>query len=489
VIKVEYTSQIRSFIDDYIKCLKEDCAAVFAGAGLSASSGYVDWNGLLRTPAKKIGLDVDKEKDLVTLAQYIYNDNGSKQPIAELIINNFVSRNNFNENHVVLSKLPINTYWTTNYDSLIEDALAFHGKKPDVKKSVKDLSTIVSKRDAVVYKMHGDISNANEVVIIKDDYELYEIKNQLFSINLKRDLISKTFLFIGFSFEDPNLEYILSKTRLLMEGYSRKHYCFFRKINRLNYSMDDDGEKDYQYNIIKQELKCADLKRYSIHPLLVDDYSDITDILKEIERRYKKDHILISGSAEAFDEFEIQGIEPVEFVHKLSGEISKLGCKIVTGFGKGIGSSVLNGVLDYIYKTNTRKLDDYIIMRPFPLYPSKESSLETLKEEYRKQMVDKAGIAVFVFGNKVNNEKIIMADGVFDEFDIAVKSGLNVIPIGVTGYASKILWEGVIDNFEGFYSKNEDLKSDFLQLGNKELTAEEIIKTLCRIINKLKNIY
>lgn len=57
----------------------------FAGAGLSVASGYVDWKELLRNPAKKIGLDVDKETDLVALAQYIYNKDGSKQPLAELI--------------------------------------------------------------------------------------------------------------------------------------------------------------------------------------------------------------------------------------------------------------------------------------------------------------------------------------------------------------------------------------------------------------------
>ena len=74
--------------------------------------------------------------------------------------------------------------------------------------------------------MHGDISNASDVVLIKEDYELYDLRNQLFSINLKRDLISKTFLYIGFSFEDHNLEYILSKVRILTDGYSRKHYCF-----------------------------------------------------------------------------------------------------------------------------------------------------------------------------------------------------------------------------------------------------------------------
>lgn len=487
---MEFSLEINSFINDYIECIKEGCAAIFAGAGLSVASGYVDWKELLRNPAKKIGLDVDKETDLVALAQYIYNKDGSKQPLAELIKNSFISCNNINENHEILAKLPIKTYWTTNYDSLIEDSLKKNGKNPDVKKSVKDLSTIISKRDAVVYKMHGDISNASDVVLIKEDYELYDLRNQLFSISLKRDLISKTFLFIGFSFEDPNLEYILSKVRILTDGYSRKHYCFFRKVNESDYSNDEEGKKKYQYDRLKQELKCADLmRRYNIHSLMVDEYSDITQILKRIEKGYKKDHVLISGSADEFEEFKIKDIEPLEFIHKLSGEISKLGCKVITGFGKGIGSAVLNGVLDYIYKTNTRKLDDHIIMRPFPLYVTSDVDLEQIKKEYRKQMVELGGIAVFVLGNKTVNGSIQIADGVIEEFELAIDNGLNVIPIGVTGYASEILWNRLIENFEKFYPDNIDLKKDFELLGDSELTSDVIIKTVCKIISELKEIY
>ncbi|MTI67937.1 MAG: hypothetical protein FH753_15230 [Firmicutes bacterium] len=486
---MEFTQEIDSFIEDFVKCIREDCASVFAGAGLSVSSGYVNWKELLRRPARRIGLDVEEESDLVTLAQYIYNKDGSKQPMAELIRNNFVSSNRINENHNILTRLPIKTFWTTNYDSLIEDALNQNGKNPDVKRSVRDLSTIISKRDAIVYKMHGDINNANDVVLIKEDYELYDLKNQLFSINLKRDLISKTFLFIGFSFEDPNLEYILSKIRILMEGHTRKHYCFFRKINRENYSDNEEGEKKFQYDKIKQELKCADLKRYSINALLVDEYSDITEILKEIQRRYKKDHIFISSSADEFEEFKIKDIKPLEFIHKLTSEISKIGCKVITGVGRGVGSAVLNGVLDYMYKTNTRKLDDYIIMRPFPLYATDNNDLDEIKKEYREQMVKIGGISVFILGNKVKNGKVEIADGVLEEFDIAIESGLNVIPIGVTGYASKLLWDRVIKNFETYYPNNPDLKEDIESLNDPELKSDEIIEIVCKIIRRLKEGY
>ena len=43
---------------------------MFIGAGFSKSVGYVDWKNLLKDVADDLGLDIDKEYDLVSLAQY-----------------------------------------------------------------------------------------------------------------------------------------------------------------------------------------------------------------------------------------------------------------------------------------------------------------------------------------------------------------------------------------------------------------------------------
>jgi hypothetical protein len=66
-----------SFIKHICKELEDKNVAVFAGAGMSVGVGYVNWANLLRPIAEELGLDVEKEHDLVALAQYHCNDNGN----------------------------------------------------------------------------------------------------------------------------------------------------------------------------------------------------------------------------------------------------------------------------------------------------------------------------------------------------------------------------------------------------------------------------
>ena len=109
------------FIKKFLKSLDNGDAAIFAGAGLSAPSGCVNWKELLKDIAEEIQLDIDKESDLVTLAQYYYNKNGNNRTrLNEIIKDAFQTGKAPNINHNILASLPISTYWTTNYDKLIE---------------------------------------------------------------------------------------------------------------------------------------------------------------------------------------------------------------------------------------------------------------------------------------------------------------------------------------------------------------------------------
>ncbi len=449
------------FIRDILKELEEENVAVFAGAGLSMPAGYVSWEELLKPIAEELGIDIKKEYDLVSLAQYYLNENGGhRSELNRRLIEVFTQNTNTTENHKILAKLPIKNYWTTNYDKLIEQSIEEQSKRVDVKYTKKHLSITIPKRDAIIYKMHGDISSPDDAILTKDDYESYHVKMDLYLSTLKGDLLNKTFIFLGFSFTDPNLDYILSRVRLAGIS-SKRHFNFTKKVMQ----RDDEDLADFEYRKRKQELFIGDLKRFNIKTILVDDYNDITNILKEVEEKFKRKNIFISGAAHEYGEWGRDKSE--KFVHDLSKKLIENDFKIVSGYGLGIGSSVISGSLNAIYNNPKKYSKDELILRPFPQSVQIDQDIKKLWTQYRKDMIDYAGIAIFIFGNKIEDGEIVLSNGMREELEIAKEKNLLLIPIGSTGYISELFWNEL---------KEENSESKiYEELGDKNKEPKEII--------------
>src|SRR4029077_11900524 len=110
---------IDSFIETYVQALHDQNAAIFAGAGLSIPAGLVNWKELLRGVAGDIGLDVDKEEDSITVAQFHVNERGGRHRINQVLIHEFAIRSKSTDNHELLAPLPIKPYGTPNYNPLL----------------------------------------------------------------------------------------------------------------------------------------------------------------------------------------------------------------------------------------------------------------------------------------------------------------------------------------------------------------------------------
>lgn len=458
----------------FAKAIKDGYAAIFAGAGLSMASGFVDWKGLLNDLAKEINLDVQKESDLVEVAQYYCNEKHGRNEINQKILNYFVTESRENENVKILADLPITTFWTTNYDHLIEDTLIKYGKHVDTKITTQSLASNLSGNDAVVYKMHGDYLNAADCVIIKDDYECYNDTRQLFSTTLQGDLVSKTFLFIGFSFEDPNLKYILSRIRVLLDKNRRTHYLFLEKIKRIKYGKKDD----FNYAQNKQALRIHDLLRYGIETVLVDDYSEIPEILRGVKKISKCNNIFISGAAHEYGAA-WEKTAPT-LIRELVSTLYEKDYKIITGHARGIGSYVISSVLEKC-QSSVNELDKHLMIKAFPYEDNERSDYNELIENYREGIFKHAGIAIFMFGNKIVDNETVLAKGVYKEYEIAKQSGAYIIPIGSTGYVAKQIWTEVNSNINDYpyLKKQVNILQDCVE-------PQKIVEAIVSILEVIK---
>jgi hypothetical protein len=472
-----------TLVREYTRELHNKNAAVFVGAGLSAASGYVDWAGLLAEIIQDLGLDPAQHHDLVTVAQYHCNQaGGNKTKLTQTIFNHFAPVKVPTANHRILARLPIFTYWTTNYDKLIERALEEAKKVPDVKYELKQLSVTRPDRDVVVYKMHGDIDHPADAVISKDDYEAYPLNMAPFVTALRGDLVEKTFLFLGFSFTDPNIDYILSRVRVQYEKYQRQHYSVQRKVSK----NAGESDQDFKHRELMQHYFIRDLKRFGIQTVLVDKYEDITGLLEKIAASYKKSSIFISGAAEEYGAWTRADAET--FLHGLSHQIAAKKNRIVTGFGVGVGGAVINGALAYLNEAGKTISDEDLVMRPFPQVATGTATLAAQWTEYRRAMLDYAGIAIFVFGNKRDSSgNIVLSNGMREEFDLCVERGAHPLPIGATGFMAHALWTEMRADLSKYYpGASTDFATDFQLLGDASKSPDEVRATVQRLVEYLQ---
>ena len=356
------------------------------------------------------------EHDFVAVAQYYLNRRSRRSDalLNQIIKDEFDKPTAVTKNHEIIARLPVATIWTTNFDQLLEDSLRSAGRNVDVKVRDKDIATHKKGRDVVLYKMHGDMARPDEVVICKDDYERYAKSHPIFQSTLEGELLSRTFLFLGFSFSDPNLDYMLGHLRSLLEDSKREHYAILRRA-RLNWHVEKgEAQRRYEYELNKQKLQIEDLQRYSIQALLVDEYSEVGDVLASIEERYYRQNVFVSGSAHEFGEFGEQRMR--ELCALLGERLMARNYRLVSGFGLNIGESVVKGALLKLYETKRSRIEKKLLLRPFPRSLPPNISEEAFNRSYREDMIRISGFVIVIAGTSRTQQ---ISKGVQEECAIA----------------------------------------------------------------------
>ncbi|MGZ3236723.1 MAG: SIR2 family protein [Burkholderiaceae bacterium] len=474
-----FSPDIQAFINSFAGDIADGTAAIFAGAGLSVASGYVNWSELMREIAKELGLDVDRETNLVAVAQYHLNERRNRTRINQTIIDEFSIGHAINANHEILASLPIATYWTTNYDRMLETALESANKVVDVKHTVEHLKKTQRGRQAVVYKMHGDVGDPDRAVLTKDDYEGYFRDRESFVTALTGDLVSKTMLFIGFSFTDPNIDYIMSRIRVVLRSQPKQHYCILRRESR----KPREKLANFEYRHRQQDYFVKDLARIGIHALMVDEYSDVTRILLAVEARYRTRTVFISGSAHGFDPWLPD--DAGRFIEALSTELVSKGFNIVTGFGLGVGPSVIAGALHEILTHPKRCSQNQLQAFPFPVDDGSTSVRRALYRQHRETMIRKAGIAIFLFGNKRDKRgNIIKADGMLEELEIARAMGLKIIAAGSTGWVAREIANDLAGTLSG---RSKAFRKAFAIANDANVDIASTVKAILMMVNEYRD--
>nr|VFJ93960.1 MAG: SIR2-like domain-containing protein [Candidatus Kentron sp. LFY] len=474
------TREQSQFIKRYAEALVSGDAALFAGAGLSRDAGYVDWRDLLREIAVDLELDIDRESDLVALAQYHSNEKrGTRWRLNQAIVDRLSDVAAPTRIHRILARLPISTAWTANYDRLLEHAFEGAGKIVDLKLTQENLVHTRRGRDVVLYKMHGCVTQPHEAVITKDDYEQYGNTRPLFVESLEGDLIGKTFLFLGFSFTDPNIDYILSRVRILLGVNVREHFCVMRRP-KLPSDADDRRKAEYEYELRKTELRQADLLRFGIETVWVDAFSHIEPLLAALSSFVHRKAVFVSGAA--FDPAPL-GRERLDgLAREIGMRLITEGYDLVSGFGLGLSEQCVIGALRGLYGIPRGEDLERLVVRPFPRVEPANQPLQNTR--HREDLIARSGVLIVIAGNRERSKgsgETEPSPGVFEEVDIALREGKPVIPIGATGHAAREIWEEAMAE-PGRHLPGIGIKGELETLGDSNATDEQLLNALFELL-------
>lgn len=447
--------------------LVNDKLCAYIGSGFSKTCGLPDWKELMKPFAESINLDIDKEKEYMQVAQYYVNEKG-RYELNNLIKDNFnLDLTRVSNNHKLLASLQLPELWTTNYDNALEKGYESLNIDYDVKKIEEDLSYGINKK-LQIYKIHGSCDNPEACVLTQEDYEDYYQNRKYFIEALKTSLIQKQFLFIGFSFNDPDIRFILAELRRAnIRG--RKHYWV---------SYDNPDFSEYEKN--RQELFIKDLERnYDINAIRISDWNELTNLLSDLNKYKNQQSVFISGALK-----EVKSEQSV-FLENLSSNLIKNSLSIVSGYGLGVGSQIITGALNEIYKEN-KISSDCLKLHPFPQTVSDPIKRKELWTKYRTDMCKNAGFLIIVFGSKDDGKgNTINSPGIQEEFEIAREKGLFIIPVGSTGFKAKEIWELMNKDYENYGYKNDKLKDYFSKLNTIDITNFELIEVIINIIKEV----
>jgi len=188
---------------------KNDKLVAFVGSGVSNNSGVPFWGQLIDFIKDRVDIP-EYENDYLIIPQLFHNEVGESQyneSIKKILKHKKTSPNVIHQELLKLKPIHI---ITTNYDDLIEQSIEKSYKSYSIIKKDKDLPT--ANTSNYLIKMHGDFDESN-MVLKEDDYLNYSNKFPLIENFVKGIFSSYTVLFIGFSFSDINLKYILERVK------------------------------------------------------------------------------------------------------------------------------------------------------------------------------------------------------------------------------------------------------------------------------------
>ena len=456
------------FIKEVAKKLKNGMCDLFVGSGISAPSKLPTWSDFLTPFLDDLDIQIKDGDDLPLLAQYVVNHNaGNRNIIAQAICDTFGRDYPINNYHRILSSFPICTIWTTNYDKLLEKA--FFDRRPRTIFSEETLLHPYEPQELEIIKLHGDAEFAAKgIVLTKDDYNNFLYDKPMLAQRLRETIINRSLLFIGYSYQDYNIQNIMVQASQMKKKITNPHFILLCKIEKRK------GETvlEFKQRQKRFDLWVSELNRIGILELTVPK-NEIENVLVRIEKATRDNTVYVTGKHDATAEEQKMANSIGEALAGLKNTI--LNCGQSTGIGNAAVKSFMDKILSDKQEINQR-------MRMFPNpyaispdYANNPSLLPSLKAA-RIPLISSSKLIIAFQGGM----------GTETEIDIAFAKEKLVIPIILeeSNYDNNVI-KRIIYNERNMEEIKKLSIEYYMRIDKKEVPSfNEIISIISEAVNE-----
>jgi hypothetical protein len=324
---------------DIQEAIKNNSLVVFAGSGLSTKFKLPTWRKLTEDVITSI--NEKKYNDLLPLL-----DSGLLTPIAalDMMEDRHTKVRSFIKDQFKLKKRQdllihqkifevTKSIITTNYDNAFEEACDYE-IIPSKSTSNFNISEINKVNKPYVFKLHGCYTEPDNCIVFSDDYKRLYDGDTPTKEKLKSIFIDKTILFLGFSFNDPDINLIFSGLDTLFDNHNH-HY------------------------ILTKEEKGFDKFKF-LSPIVIDSYDTGINTFLDHCIEYKKEidnpseEIVIDKNQEVTRTPRIAFLKPEPLDLEIDSELS-----LVENCLDDLNINIFSG---YLNTRTLEEIDDYDIL-------------------------------------------------------------------------------------------------------------------------------
>ena len=211
-------------LEELFEKIRSGEVSLWIGSGLSKYAGYPTADELTKVFYTKclesVGIDESLKNlplDRIT-EKYVRICNGSRSSLNKLIKDIFGKAPINTVHHDIISRIPhLNEIITTNYDCLLENSF---GNRGTVIR--KDIDVPLKRGNTKILKIHGDIHELGNLVITQSDYARPRNHNSPLWTYLKHIIATQDIVFLGYSYEDPNIWTLFNSITSILNEKKRK---------------------------------------------------------------------------------------------------------------------------------------------------------------------------------------------------------------------------------------------------------------------------